>query len=343
MAPLSRLLVAGTGDVVGERLRPAVRKIAEWHPLTSITYFDVTSQPARFQLGNMGIPERFVQIHDCDSAVDQLMSHGALGRDTLLLVYTPSPLHVPYARSFAEFVGRVGVEKPLSLSPSEAATLLDYEQRVCPINHQVWKPDMLRWGADCHFGRCDVQDIGRLEFVLHEQKGVGPRTIDDAIFDLVWHGLECGLVPLIAGGMGFNIYVRQAQTATYINGPDQRHRTTAARVEIVLRTPLRDIPLTISVGKGLERGAKSVVAYDYQDEVLRVVSLNAPNNRGHQLAISELLSASRPFLPVSLQDVVKVVEACSDAAARACEMPHYAFGSTPEWLTLSTPAVVVAA
>lgn len=332
MVQFRRWLVAGTGDVVSQRIRPAVKRLSEWHRLQSITYFDVVPQPARFRMEDFPIPEQFVQIHDSGSAVHQLMPHGILGPDTLLLICTPSPLHVPYARSFAEFVGRIGVEKPLSLNPQEAAMLQDYEVRVFPINHQLWKPGMLCLAADCHFGRLNVDEIGQLEFRLLETKGVGDRAIDDAIWDLGWHGLECGVSPFVAAGRRVSLEIESVRVATYSFGPDRPRRSTAARVEAVLHTDHRQIPLTICVGKGQARGSKGLTVFDHSDQLLRKVSLSDPDNRGHRLALSELLSPSRPFMPLSMGDVIDVVAACSDASSRAIVMPHYPFGTTPDWL-----------
>lgn len=332
MLRFSRLLIAGTGEVVAQRIRPALKCLAGWHPLEAVTYFDVATQPTQFQMGDLPIPERFLQVRDSDTAVHQLTSQGVLGRDTLLWICTPSPLHVPYARLFAEFVGRVGVEKPLSLNPCEAAALVNFEGRVFPTNHQLCKPAMQCWSTDCESGRFDVRNLGRIEFWLHETKGVGNQATENAIWDLSWHGFVCALSPLFAVGLSPSIEIQDVQVATYVDGPDHPRRSTAARIEALLRMNELDIPLTISVGKGQTHGHKVVQAYDRSGDLLRVVCLNDPDNRGHRLALRELLTAKQPTMQLGLREVIRVVKACDIASARAIVMPHYFFGASPDWL-----------
>ncbi|MGV2339967.1 MAG UNVERIFIED_CONTAM: hypothetical protein LVR18_40235 [Planctomycetaceae bacterium] len=96
-----------------------------------------------------------------------------------------------------------------------------------------------------------VNSIGRLEFTLYESRGVGNRQVDDAVWDLGWHGSECLLAPLRATQIPVCIRIDQTIVSTYTQGPDYPTRWTAARIDGHFETPGYTIPFVIRVGKGL--------------------------------------------------------------------------------------------
>jgi predicted dehydrogenase len=331
---ITDLVTIGCGDVVQSRVLPALRELRDVYGINHFAMFDV--KPCPFAPGALDPKcESFHQIPDGVSASEAVRRAGLLNPRTAVLVCTPTPLHVPLAREFAPSVGLVGVEKPTCHDPAAARGLIDFAGTVFPLGHQLHKRDQLDFVAACRHGRVTLADIARLDFTLFEDKGVGARQVDEAIWDTGWHGFECALAPLLALAERVQVRVQRARVATYRGGPDLPRAATAARIDALLLTPGKTVPLTVRVAKGADTSAKGLTAYDATGRAVHHVSLNEGGHHAHGRMIAELLRPV-PDMPLSLTDVVGVVEACATAARRAEVMTAYPYGAIPYWLTAGT-------
>src|SRR5207244_993815 len=133
-----------------------------------------------------------------------------------------------------------------------------------------------------------IGDLGHLRFTLFENKGVGGRQIDDAIFDLAWHGIECALAPVAAlVGEDPAVEIVGVREAKYHGGPDAPRVSTAARIEARLVTSEAEIPLLIRVGKGLDSDRKALELYRPDGQLIRSVSLAESGHHAHRRMIEE--------------------------------------------------------
>ena len=269
--------------------------------------------------------EQFGLIPEGSTAADAVRRAGLLGPRTLVLVCTPTDSHVRYARELAPLVGRVAIEKSTCHDPAAARGLLDFEGHVFPLGHQLFKREMLDFVAACRRGELTLADVARVGFTLFEDKGVGARQIDDAVWDTGWHGIECAVAPVLALAGGVRIAIRRVRVATYRAGPDRPRAATAARIDAVLSAPAKTIPVTIRVAKGARDSAKTVDVFAPSGRAVRRVSLVEGGHHAHGRMIEELWSA-RPDMRLNLREVGDVVSACASAARRAEVMPAYTYG-----------------
>jgi len=334
------LIVLGFGAVVRERVRLAVRESAARLGITRVVYFD-TASPGPDPGFDPDL-EEFVRIAPGQSALALARRAGLLGRRTLVLVCTPTCTHAHYAREFAPHVGRVGVEKPTCLDPAEAAGLIDCEGVVLPLGHQLFKAEMRAFTAACRRGEVSPGEVAGLRFTLFENKGVGGRTIDPAVWDTGWHGVECSLAPMLALAGEAGVEVGRVRAATYHGGPDLPRTTTAARIDAALVTPGGRLPLTIRVGKGVGLDLKLLEVIGPAGRAVRTVALTEGGHLAHGRMIEELWTRDEPDMQLGLRDVVRVVEACAEADARAEELPAYRYGEVPHWMEVEQPVGVPA-
>jgi hypothetical protein len=326
------VLVAGCGEVTQQRVLPAMQSLSDEINFTRIGLLDVRSEQTLWpESGRPPIAAQFIQIPDGQLPLEELDRKGWLGPQTLVLNCTPTPFHVPYARTLAPFVGRVGIEKPLSHCLREATGMLQLEDCVFPIGHQLFKPEMLELTQRAARREFLVNSIGRLEFTLYESRGVGNRQVDDAVWDLGWHGSECLLAPLRAMQIPVCIRIDQTIVSTYTQGPDHPTRWTAARIDGRFETPGHTIPFVIRVGKGLGQSFKAAQVFDQDGCLLSTASLDEGGSKAHERLIRELLTQKKPNMQLGLRDVLDVVTACHDAAKTAVEYPVYRFGVLPAW------------
>lgn len=330
-SPLAHLVTIGAGEVVRERVRRAALDARARLGIERIAYFDV--KPCAFGPAALDpAVEQFGLIPEGGSAADAVRRAGLLGPRTLVLVCTPTDSHVRYAREFAPLVGRVGVEKPTCHDPAAARGLLDFAGTVFPLGHQLFKREMLDFVTACRSGELNLGDVARLEFTLFEDKGVGARQVDDAVWDTGWHGIECAVAPVLALAGRVRVAIKRVRVATYRAGPDRPRAATAARIDAVLSAAARTVPVTIRVAKGARAGAKAVDVFGSDGRAARRVSLAEGGHHAHGRMIEELWSA-RPDMRLNLREVGDVVSACANAARRAEVMPAYPFGELPDWLT----------
>ncbi|MBM3980865.1 MAG: hypothetical protein FJ304_11380 [Planctomycetes bacterium] len=331
---ITDLVTIGCGDVVQSRVRPALRELGTALGINRFAMFDV--KPCPFAPGVLDpLWESFHPIPAGVPAVEAVRRAGLLNPRTAVLICTPTEFHIVLARAFAPHVGRVGVEKPTCHDPAAARGLIEFAGTVYALGHQLHKREQLDFVAACRHGAVTLADVARLEFTLYEDKGVGERQVDEAVWDTGWHGLECALAAVLALAERVRVRVQRARVATYRGGRDTPRATTAARIDALLLTPGKTVPLTVRVAKGAGASAKGLTAYDATGHPTHHVSLNEGGHRAHGRMIAELLRPV-PDMPLNLPDVVEVVEACATAARRSEVMTAYPYGALPYWLTAGT-------
>ena len=172
-----------------------------------------------------------------------------------------------------------------------------------------------------------------IRFDLWETTGAGRRVIDDAVWDLGWHGFECILAPLRAAGYAGAMTVTGVRVATYTPPPGAPHPTlcTAARIEGWVPIDGRALPFLICVGKGLAEVRKQLVCSDTTG-VRHAVSLQESGWTAHYRVLHELVTQAHPDLKLTLADTLTVVKLCACASRRAVDEGPYPFGTTPAFL-----------
>lgn len=326
------VLVVGGGNVTHGRYIPALLKLRNEGQIGRFHFADVRGEAEVFP---NGLPPEsdFTLIPNGQLPIAELRRKGAINANTLVAVNTPTAYHVPYARQLAAYAGRIGVEKPLSQCSREAMHLLDLEDRVFPIGHQLFKPEVVSLNRKSGSGGLPVETIGSAEFRLFERMGVGGRQIDDCVWDLAWHGFECLTAPLVAQNQPFQLLIESSKVATYVDGPDLPGVWTAARVDGVLQTNLTFVPFSIRVGKGLSIDDKRLELYDSNGWRIAKATLSEDgHSTAHERLLRELAGSASPKMHLSMRDVIAVVEVCQKSVRKAIELPSYKFGSMPHWL-----------
>lgn len=333
-----QVVVVGCGDVTQRRVRPALRALHRKGYVGSVLYIDI--RPLVFTEPLDPTFEKSLQISpEIDRTLLTLRTLGWLGDETLVLVNTSSQFHVAYALAFAPVCGRVAVEKPLALSTREAAMLANWDGKVFALGHQLFKSEMRVLTTEFRDEDYNLTQITSARFTLFETKGVGVRQIDNALIDLGWHGVECLAAPLAAVGETLGLVVEAAEISTYVKGPDQPAKPTAARINLQIAIGSHVIPAEIRVGKGMSSTHKSVEFFTAAG-LWKSASLETREN-SHIPMIDALVTADDPDMQLGLHDVLKIVEVCEDGCRVAKELPAYKFGRTPHWL-LNRPRVPLA-
>lgn len=173
-----------------------------------------------------------------------------------------------------------------------------------------------------------------IAFDLMETGSAGSRAIDDAIWDVGWHGFECILAPFRAAGDWVEMIITSVRIATYQPPPGEPRPITftAARIEGRVLEGDRAAPFLIRVGKGLAFESKRLVFLDSTGLVRRVVSLHESGWHAHYRLLRELMTQSCPDLQLNLADTITVVKLCACASRLAVDSGTYPFGTTPDFL-----------
>lgn len=326
------IVTIGYGDVTQNRVRPAQRQLFADGLLHSVAYLDIFPAPGE----TFAEDELYSQIEDqCLLPWDELDRHGLLGPHVLVLVNTPTRYHTLYAKQFVGTGCSVAVDKPLTGELAAATSLLAFEDMVFPIGHQLFKANMLSFLEQCEEMPELLQQLTALDFTLWETRDVGHRAIDNAVWDLGWHGFECIIAPLRAAGSPAELSVTRTRVATY-EPPAGGLRPavyTAAYIEGSVHFDSYAVPYRIRVGKGLaEEHKQLVLRCGVRDEPV-IVSLAESGWRAHYRVLRELLTATRPDLKLSLADTVAVVQLCAQADRLAVDEGTYSFGTTPGFMT----------
>lgn len=336
MICIDTMVTIGGGDVTQQRLRPAQRQLRAEGLLRRAAYLDILPccpfTLAQDRTCNEG--EHYFPIEDrCLLPLDELARQGLLGPHVLALVCTPTPYHALYATQLLGTGCCIAVEKPFTQSQVAAKSLLPFGDVVFPVGHQLFKAEMLHFLARCRM-RDWVRHLTAISFDLWEAKGVGRRAIDNAVWDLGWHGFECILAPLRAAGYTVTMSVTRVRVATYAPPAGELSPVafTAACIEGCIHFGDCSVPYRIRVGKGLAEERKQVVFWSGASGERCVVSLQESGWQAHYRLLHELLTSARPDLKLSLADTVTVVHLCAEASRLAVDEGTYPFGTTPDFL-----------
>lgn len=334
--PITKMVTVGCGDVVEKRLIKAQMRLGSRGNLRQLAYLDVKPDcPLVIGDGNpIPIPWQYFPIgEDSLLPLHKLADAGLLGKDVLYYIATPAYCHLWYAKQLAHTDCRIAVEKPLTKSIPELVELGYYDDgNIHPVGHQLFKWPMLVATRSCTAER--LRRARSVHFELMETKGIAHREIDDAVFDLGWHGFECVLAMYRAASVNVTIRPRQVRTATYLPLADEPtpKQFTAALIEADIETNHGTLPLTIRVGKGLAAGAKRLEFLDALGLPVLNVVLDESGPRAHYRMLRELLTAAEPDLRLSLRDNIGIAMACANAVAISANSCIYPFGTTPPFL-----------
>ncbi|MGE0824220.1 MAG: Gfo/Idh/MocA family oxidoreductase [Candidatus Binatia bacterium] len=339
IASRDTVLIIGCGDVTQNRAHPALGQLREEGCLHAAAYVDIN--PIRPPY--LEHDARYFQIDNgCLLPLNELARNGLLGPHVVAVICTPTPYHALYATQLLGTRCYTAVEKPLTQSIAAAEALLPFTDVVFPIGHQLFKADMLEFLDRCQQEPAVTANLTALSFDLWESKGVGNRSIDDAVWDLGWHGFECILAPLRAAGHTVAWAISRVQVVTYdpLVGEPSPTTFTATVIDGWVRYARRDVPFRIRVGKGLPEEHKQL-AFHYRRGINPCnVSLQESGWQAHYRVLRELLTAPKPNLKLSLADTVAVVELCTRAGRMIEDTGTYAFGTLPDFLYVDMPREV---
>lgn len=147
---INTMITIGSGDVTQTRNRPAQLQLGAEGRLHRLAYLDILPQcPFGLTEGELYVPLG----PDCVLPLDALQAQGLLGRHVLALVCPPTRFHVLYVKQLLGTGCRIAVEKPLTHSLTEGASLLAFEESVFTISHQLYKGEMLQFLHCCKEGQ----------------------------------------------------------------------------------------------------------------------------------------------------------------------------------------------
>ena len=336
------VILVGVGDLTQKRLLPALKRLGLGHPIRQAVLVDILPEcPVDLARASpMGTPMEYVRVGaDSLLPLDQFAGNGCLGEHVLAYIATSTESHRWYAQQLAGTGCRIAVEKPLTKRPREARELMYFaDGNVFAVGHQLFKAAMLAFLRQCRTHGLGAAAAAR--FDLLETQGVGNRAIDDAVWDLGWHGGELVIAAYRAAGLEATIHTTRVRAATYRPPPGEPSPRvfTAARWEGFVSVAGREIPFTFCMGKALARPRKRLAFTDASGETCIDVSLDESGWRAHRRLLAELLTADRPDMKLQLPDALELVRACDEARAAAQDEGTYAFGVTPKFLQEPAPA-----
>jgi len=336
------VVLVGGGDLTQNRVLPALKRLGRKHPIQRAVLVDILPEcPVDLSRASPpGMPMEYVRV-DPNSLLplERFARNGWLGEHVLAYIATPTEYHLWYAKQLAGTGCRIAVEKPLTKRPSEARELTYFaDGHIFAVGHQLFKAAMLAFLQRCRANGLKAAAAARFDML--ETKGVGNRTIDDAIWDLGWHGGELLIATYRAAGLEASIHTTRVLTATYRPPPGEPspHVFTAARWEGFVRVAGTEMPFTFCMGKALGHSRKRLAFTDASGATCIEVPLDESGWRAHGRLLRELLTADRPDMKLQLPDALGLVRACNEAGAAAQDEGAYAFGVTPEFLQEPVPA-----
>jgi hypothetical protein len=331
---IDTMITIGCGDLVKNRLLPSQCQLAEEGILLRSGYLDVSAACPIRPDGRLRAASAYFRVRPGSRLpLADLEAGRWLGPYVLAYVATPTVFHMPYVRQLLGTACRIAVEKPLTDHPAEAEDLLNFPTgTVFPVGHQLFKRAMLDFLETYRPG--DVLGASAIEFDLMETKGIGNREIDDAVWDLGWHGFEVMRAAYRAAGAEVRMCPTDVRIATYkspVGGPAPG-RFTAARIEGFLEAMGRVVPFVIRVGKGLGQTSKRLMFLDARGRTRQEVPMGESGWEAHYRLLLELMTAPQPDLRLGLAETLDLARACQAAAALATDEGSYAFGTTPAFL-----------
>lgn len=330
------VIIGALGHLGTWRLTPALTRLVSEGKVRRIIEVDIKpeSYASLHSKAFTGASYTYYQVAEgCVLENGPITALTAIGNKTVAYVACPSEYHVLYADMLRKTGCRIAVEKPLARDQLAAETMTDWDYScLYAVGHQLFKKEMVK--ALREIDSVGPQKAEGFEFNLLETSGIGERAIDNAIWDTGWHGFEVFLAMFRAAGLSAKFLISEVQTAIYEagNGEPCPTKHTAARIDGYLIFKEYTIPFTIRVGKGLSFELKELVIWERHNSVRRVIPLSESGWEAHYRILNELICAEMPDMKLSLNDVVTIVQACSEADKRAVDQGTYAFGQTPDFL-----------
>ena len=253
----------------------------------------------------------------------------------LVYIATPTRFKFYYVMAILSHPSwRVIVEKPFPIVPEDVVTLEAVaDGRLIVGNHYLWKKEMR--DAVKEIDESALEQISLIEFDLLETSCIDNRDIDDAIFDLCWHGLACIIALFKKVGSPIVFEVTYVSDATYHDGSGYIPKeSTAARIEGRLDCGKHSTRFIIRTGKGLSYESKNLALWTAKsDGSPKIYDLSETTYEAHLEMIRHVLAETTPGYGLGLSDAALIAQVCTNARNRAHKEPPYAFGVTPAFLS----------
>lgn len=337
--PVTRLGIVGAGEVVRQKLWPAVRAFVPSLDRVVVCSLEPTSPLA-------GLAHDYFAIEPGNLLpLGRLHDRGVLEPGSAWVVATPTASHVQYALQFAPWC-RVVVEKPLAASSRQARLLLPLAARgvdVHAMDHKLFAAPALAFVDECRLTPALLDPIHHIDATFLESAGFSHgRHVEDVIADVQWHLLVVILALFKTYGFTVEFSVEHAWVATHEPDPAGRYQTpgtwTASRLQGHLRLGDRLISFDLAQAKAAPVNDKTVRLLDAGGRSVHVVDLNESGWRAHARILREVLSPAPDFRH-SLADAIGVMAAVDAARALAREEAPYSVGGLPDFL--AEPAMAV--
>lgn len=329
--PLFTVVVIGCGDVVRQRVRPALEKLGrELSGGFRVMYLDVKPKPSFELMHSNDFREYYLPLKDNLVPVDELDARGFVGGHVLGLVEAPTQLHYLYATQLHELVARVAIDKPLTLRPSEAIALTSLE-RAFPFSHFLLKEKVTPIFS------LDPNATKTVKSCFLESCGTNGRALDAAEEDLGYHQAA-----LLCACFDGPIHVHRCRTATYVPRVNENppQVSTAARIEGVVHQADRPIQFSILVGKGMRERVKNIVFEHDRGSQMFSQESDSDRSRPYQRVLKTLLLDRVPQLRMPMSRHMDLVGFCAHARHIAEDMGEYEFGDMPDFMYPGTVATV---
>ena len=331
-AHIDRVGILGMGDVVQQRIWPALRARSSRIAGVAVCSLEPTTRLD-------GLPHVYCPLSPVGRLpLDELEAHGLMTPRTLWVIATPPQFHVRYALELAGRC-RVAVEKPLAGDSDEARQLTQLCARgadVHPIDHKLFTASFLTFLEHCRAQPDLLGRVRRVEGAFYEAAGFAPgRQGQDCIADLQWH-LLAALVSLFhVGGAPFELGLDRVRVATH--GPDpagyfpRADVWTATRLEGRLHTDATEVRFDFRQAKGAPRNEKHLRLLDEKGGLVHAIDLGESGWQAHGRVLDALM---RPHVDMrhSLADAIAVAEVVDAARAAVSSRGTYAFGTLPKLL-----------
>jgi hypothetical protein len=321
-SPLFTVAVIGCGDVVRQRVRPALARLGRELSGFRVMYMDVHPKPPFSLVHSTELREYYLPLSDNLVPVDELDDRGFVGQHVLGLVEAPTRLHYIYASQLHELVARLAIDKPLTLYPSEAIALTSLE-RVFPFSHFLMKEKVTSMLSAKPFA------VNTVRTFFLESGGTNGRAIDPAEEDLGYHQGA-----LLCACFDGPINIERCRTAKYVRRVSEAPlpASTAARIEGVVHEAGRPIRFAIFVGKGMREQLQNIVfEHEHGNRTYSQESDSDPS-RPYENVLRTLLLDRIPQLRMPKSRHRELVSFCSRARDIAEDMGEYEFGDTPDFM-----------
>jgi predicted dehydrogenase len=333
---IRKIVIVGAGQVVKERICRAIKELrARGYRLDEV----IACSLERESPLDGSVDAYHPVTEDGFLPFDWLHERGALSKETLWLIATPSKWHVPYTIQLAGRA-RVAIEKPVAAGIRQAMLLAPFtnsKSDVHQMDHKLFNVSALALIDQCRANPKLLERAAYIEGLFYERAGFSQgREQENCISDVQWHLLTCLAACYQAMGEPFEIVVDDVSAGTHTPDPDEQFAAptvwTASRIFGRVIANGRQVPLDLRQAKGSPCDRKGLVFVDSDGQVIGEADLGESGHQAHTRMIQALL---QPVVDLrhTLKDAIAVMRLIDQARALAVGMGEYEFGRLPEFLT----------